>query len=287
LSANLAIPGLHRVRAYDYSRTCGLMPLDGPQVYLHHGIQRRAIQPAIFSVNPLRKNIQYLGLTSGLEPRLAGLLSLYPVDLASSEPTVRPLLLELNFAHDPQFGSRLQMPAFSSIEVWENAELEPLDLPIEESLAPKWLGNSLVQFSTSPVRPRDVAYPLQAWVPKPAKPTLIDVQTTRPLEVVKTLSNLFSRSQAVPDESAFASISILGELQSRKESRGRVPVVIGSAIRFDAAKCRQEISMQNLSARSLGCDKPGLFIPRLGMGTLRPQIAWTDAHQTAELAIAG
>jgi hypothetical protein len=190
------------------------------------------------------------------------------------------------------------MPSFSSNEVWENAELKALDLPIEKCVAPKCHGNSVFHFSASPVRPRSFEYSLQAWMPEAAKPTFIDVQTTTPRGVVRTLSSLFSSSQAIPDESAFASVSILGELQARKKSGDKVPVVIGNAIRLDATKCRREISMQALLLRSLGCAKAGLFIPRLGMGTLRPRIAFaastapsdrlsTGAHQTAELAIAG
>jgi len=116
--------------------------------------------------------------------------------------------------------------------------------------------------------------------------TVIDLGTV-PLNgatVRLTTTSLFSIRRAIPDQSAMESIQPAGFgrfesdhlKQARQASGNRSPVVIGGAIRHDPARSRQEIPMRILQLGRIVYKNPGIFIPRLGMATLRPGIAFAD-----------
>ena len=300
-SANAAIEAFGLRWQYSL-RMSGLIPLGFPEV----GPQPVSCQSVVgvsFVVATTRKNPQPLlqgllacPLHNGIGPRLAAPISMRAPEFRQSTPLLLPTQWQFRFTSGPNFASSLRIPQRPPRNTWKVAqigEMEPFNPQDLKRSTINHYRDSLPPFAPRPVRLGNWKH-CQGWIPAPAGTTVIDLGTV-PLggtPVRLTVSSLFSTWQTIPDQSVMEFIQAAGfgkvesgQFKKARELAGTTsPEVIGGVIRHDPAKSRQEIPIRILQLGRLPSNKPGIFIPRVGISTLRPRIAFADGPATSTLA---
>jgi len=209
---------------------------------------------------------------SQLNPVPASNQGVIQTDLAAMESASQ----ESPFSAGPHFDPSLSFSGSLRKGKWEEKQIShnPKDSRLN------LLGNPEPLFSLAPVRLGALEHSCPSWIPAPARAIGIDVEMVRlPAPVFRlNAARLFSKQQAIPDRSVMEFIppAGLGKMERQSKAGSRNPVVIGGAIRQEPAKSCQQLPRRVIQLGQLGHSKPGIFIPRVGMATLRPRIAFAS-----------
>ena len=285
-------------------RMSGLMPLEVPQVVpvpVSCGDMVRNdssfVEPATQKNTRLLQGLLACPVWNDVEPRLGASIALQaPEFRQSSTPFLQhlqPAPPQFQFKSGPDCVPSLRIPPPPPSSTWGVARIRAIEPSNPEDVKISTINHyrdPVPLFCPTPVVLGNWKPSCQGWVPVAAGATGIDLGTV-PLHGVAlrlTTACLFSSRLAIPDQAAMESIRAAGfgkiesgQLkQARQASGNRGPAVIGGAIRHDPAKSRQEIPLRILQLGRIVYKNPGVFIPRLGMATLRPGIAFADGPAT-------